>query len=473
MAQAFQFPEVSIQGDRARLLKPYQHACHSLNSLIYTAGSGNGLKADALVGDAKGRIDAWDAAFATLGLRWARSGQTSATDAFLAAFDDDGFIPARLALDGKSPGEGLQRVAAPLTAFAEWELFKLRGDAKRLAEALNLLEVDFDFREGKLRRKSGLFGGSELAYPLGCFTRFSVGGKAVPSLITGADWVDATALHVLNARCLAEMARALERKELAGRFEYASIDIAAKMNARMWDEKEGWYFDVNEHGEYLPVKSLASFWAVVSGVAPLARAERQSTALSDVTRFERMHPYCTLAASEKGYRGEGDRPVGVTRSDFNIVCYETLYALGRAAQADLGAEDHLARVARILSDSGELYTAYDPDADIPAPLADGGSGANSSLTAALAINITLSYLFGLRPHAARKELEVNLRLKDRHSVEGVPFCGGSVSIDAGAQPMKGRRTVEVMCDMPFRLKARSGERMQTFDLTPGSHTVTV
>ncbi len=474
MAATFKFPSVTIQGDRARLLKPYQHAVHSLNSLIYEAGRSNGLWAAALVGDAPGRVDLWDGAFATLGLRWAQSGMIAGTDAFFAAFDDEGFIPARLELaSGRGEGEGPGRVSAPLAAFAEWELFKVRGDERRLAEALKLLELDFEYRENRLRRKSGLFGGGEIAYPTGCFSRFCVGGRMVPSLAAGANWVDATALHALNARCLVEMAAALGRKELAGRFEYALRDIAAKMNARMWHEPDGWYYDTDEHGDPLPVKSLASFWALASGVATPARAERQATALSDVTRFERMHPFCTLAASEKDYRGPDDRPLGVTRGDFNIVCYESLYAVGRQAQADLAAEDHLARVARILSDSGELYLAYDPDADVPAPLPHGGSGANSALAAALVINITLTYLAGLRPHARRGEFEVNLRLKDAFTVEGVPFAGGSLSLDASAQPVKGRRTLEVMCDRPLRLKARAGERVQSFELTPGSHTLTV
>lgn len=430
------FPEITIKGDRARLLAPYRHACEVL---------ARGAKFPS----------AWDAAFATLGLRFAREGFYAPNNTFLAGLDREGYVHE--ALDASIP-------AAPLTAWSEWELFKVRADKTRLSHALPLLGADFAWRQAHARA-DGLFAGSPRAYRTEHTSRFWRGGKFTESAAEGGAWVDASCMMALNARCLKDMALALGLKEEAARFEWALREMAARINEKMFSEQDGWYFDLDEKGAPMPVRSLASYWAVVSGVAPLARAERQAGALSDVTKFERAHPYSTLSASEREYRGKDGKPLGVARSDFNVLGYETLHALDRGAQADFNAEDHLARVARVLTDTHELYEAYDPDKDAPV-------GAPSALTAALVVNIVLGYVAGLRPDAARGELMLALRLRDAFTIEGLPYAGGSISIEATPTGAS-RRKLEVMTDVALKLRIKTAERIESHELTPGSHSLQV
>src|SRR5690606_16186200 len=110
-------------------------------------------------GLSQGFVEAWDAALGTLGLRWAGIGTRSVTDPFLAALDGSGFVPARLELatGGNPPADQAnRRVAAPLFALAEWELFKLHGNEQRLAHAFELLRADFIYREDHQRKRNGL-----------------------------------------------------------------------------------------------------------------------------------------------------------------------------------------------------------------------------------------------------------------------------------------------------------------------------
>ncbi|KAA0209603.1 hypothetical protein EDM80_14510 [bacterium] len=463
------FPTINIKGDRARLLQPYRHATEALNSLVLPPGPQNKLKASVLKGLMPGRVDAWDAAFATLGLRYASEGFFAPTNAFLAALDREGFVPASLSADtGAACGE--ERASAPLMSYAEWELYRARGNRERLAHALPLLAADFDWREQHQRLANGLYAGTPEAYRLGVTSRFWVGGKFNADLALKSSWVDASCLQALHARCLMDIAHALGERELAARFEWAMRDLSSKINALLWSEGDGWYFDLDDKGTRLAVRSLASFWAIISTVAPMARAERQIGSLSDVTKFERAHPYSTLSAGEREYRGRDGRPLGVARSDFNVIGYEALHALERGAQADFNAEDHLARVCRVLADTHELFLAYDPDRDLPVSQADGATGANASLTAALMVHIALTYLVGLRPHAGKGELQLHLRLRDAFSVEGYPFNGGSVMIEAQSVGAA-RRKLEVMTDVPLKLRVRTSERTETHDLSPGSHSL--
>jgi Trehalase len=428
------FPEITIKGDRARLLAPYRHGCEVLaRSPKFSS--------------------AWEAAFATLGLRFAREGFVAPNNPFLAGLDREGYIHETI--DASIP-------AAPLAAWSEWELFKVRADKARLTHALPLLAADFAWRQAH-KRQDGLYSGSQRAFRSGLSSRFWRGGQFNEAAAEGGAWIDASCMMALNALCLKEMALALGQREEAARFEWAMRELAARINEKLWSEADGWYFDADERGTLMPVRSLASYWAIVSGVAPVARAERQVGALSDVTKFERAHPYSSLSASEREYRGKDGKPLGVARSDFNVLGYESLHALDRGAQADFNAEDHLARVARVLADTHELFEAYDPDKDSPI-------GAPSALTAALMINIVLVYVVGLRPNAAKGELTLALRLRDSFSIEGLPFAGGSFSIEATPTGAS-RRKLEVMTDVPFRLRVKTHERIESHDLTPGSHSL--
>lgn len=428
------FPEISIKGDRARLLAPYRHACETL---------ARGAKFSS----------AWDAAFATLGLRFAREGFKAPNNPFLAGLDREGYIHETL--DASIP-------AAPLAAWSEWELFKVRADKTRLAHALPLLAADFAWREAH-RRPDGLYAGNPRALRIEHSSRFWRGGKFNEAAAEGGAWIDASCQMAQAALCLKDMALVLGRKEEAARFEWAMRELSARINEKLWSEPDGWYFDADEKGSLMPVRSLSSYWAIVSGVAPVARAERQVGALSDVTKFERAHPFSTLSASEREYRAKDGKPLGVARSDFNVLGYEALHALERGAQADFNAEDHLARVTRVLTDSHELFEAYDPDKDTPL-------GPPSALTAALMVNILLVYVAGLRPNAARGELTLALRLRDAFTLEGMPFAGGSFSLEATPTGAS-RRKIEVMTDVAFKLRIKTPERIESHDLTPGSHSL--
>jgi hypothetical protein len=298
-----------------------------------------------------------------------------------------------------------------------------------------------------------------------------LGGRIVPSLASGASWVDASGMHALNARVLAEMARLLGHTEAAAELDWDYRDVAARMNVSMWHEDDGWYYDLDEHGSFLPARTLAGLWAILSGVAPRHRAERMIARLADPAQFERAHPLSSLAASEGDYRKRDGTPVAVARAELNVIAWESCFAAGRPGRAQRFCEAHLRRVAKVLADSGELYLAYDPDRDVPAPIPDGTSGAEAPVAMACVIQETLGCLFGVRPHGQRGELELCLHIEERHRVEGLPFLLGTLNFEVSVAAPGGRRMIELMCDMPLKLRVRSGEQSRLHELNPGLHTL--
>lgn len=162
MSRPLNFPSVKIVGERDQLLAPYRYAVSHLPESIVYPGDESALKAPALRGAEQAAVDAWDAALGSLGLRWAEQ-QVGATDGFLAAFDNSGFVPARLQLATGAawPADANARMAAPLLALAEWELYRTRGNRERLEHAYGLLRTDFLYREEHQRRRTGLCGGRD------------------------------------------------------------------------------------------------------------------------------------------------------------------------------------------------------------------------------------------------------------------------------------------------------------------------
>jgi hypothetical protein len=298
-----------------------------------------------------------------------------------------------------------------------------------------------------------------------------LGGKVVPSLALGSSWIDASAMHALNTRVLGEMARLLDRNADAGELEWEYGELALRINDAMWGEDDGWYHDVDEHGSPLPMRTLAALWAMLAGVSPRSRAERMLARLADATQFERAHPLSSIAASESDYRKRDGTAVACVRAELNVLAWESAFAQGGGAKAQRQCEAHLRRTAKMLGESGELYLAYDPDRDMPAPIPDGNSGAEAPVAFACAIQETLGCLFGLRPHGNRGELELCLHMEDKHRIEGLPFMLGTIIAEVSGKPATGRRTSELMCDIPLKLRVRAGEQVQLHELQPGMHTL--
>ncbi|MBK9975756.1 MAG: hypothetical protein IPP14_13375 [Planctomycetes bacterium] len=469
------FPVVAIEGERDALLAPYRHAVSAMPGAIVMPGDESALASPAVRGLQQGLVDAWDAAFATVALRWAQTGCNTVLDPFYAALLPERALAATLELASGKALEGDKdraRVAAPLAAFAEWEWFKLRGDKSRLAHAYEILLADHRYRQSHEKRRNGLFAGTPGPYRLNATGRFMLGGRIVPSLALGSSWVDACGMQAMAGRMLADMARVLGHRDQASLLDWDLRDLAARMNLVMWNEDDGWYYDLDEHGAPLPMRTLAGIFAVLGGVAPRNRADAMLAKLGDPTRFERAHPLSTVAASEGDYRKRDGTPVGVVRSEFNVAAWECYFAVGRASKGQQQCESHLRRVAKVLADSGELYLAYDPDRDMPAPIPDGNSGAEAPLAWAAAIQETLSVLLGIRPHGHRGELELCLHLDEKHRVEGLPFQTGIVNFEVSATPMSGgRRSVEMQCDIPIKLRLRRGESSLLHELNPGFHTL--
>ncbi len=241
----------------------------------------------------------------------------------------------------------------------------------------------------------------------------------------------------------------------------------------MWSEDHGFYFDLSVGGKQIPIKTVAAYWTLLSGVA----TGRQAKALIDHLRNpsdlwpQARVPSC--AADAPGYDPTGGYWRGAIWAPIVTM---VIRGLERRGEHDLAREialKHVALVADVLEQTGTIWENYAPDAPRPGSLPMGRSVRKDFVgwSGIGPILYLLEYGVGLRPDAPARRLEWALRSYGRSGCERFRFRGRVVSLVAEPRGQPGGRTVRVTSDGPFTLVAREDGRERTFDITPGSQTL--
>lgn len=133
------------------------------------------------------------------------------------------------------------------------------------------------------------------------------------------------------------------------------------VNNLMWDEDTGFYFDLMFNNEKSPVKTIAAFWALISGVASGKQAERLVYWLNDKDTFNRLHRVPVCAADEEGYDKEGGYWRGSVWAPTNTMVIYGLIKYGYDALAREIANNHLDNVVKVFKNTGTIWENYPPD----------------------------------------------------------------------------------------------------------------
>jgi hypothetical protein len=184
--------------------------------------------------------------------------------------------------------------------------------------------------------------------------------------------VDVNAMLVMEERSLAYMAGELGLREESAGWQRRAGERVARINATMWDDETGFYYNVDRRGDNsgndftfatpddLKRREIIGFLPLWAGVADSARAARLVEHLTDPASFWRMNGVPTLAADDPYYnpRGYWNGPVWV---QWNYLIWRGLRDYGYHAEADeLASRLRGAMIERLRADH-TLYELYDPD----------------------------------------------------------------------------------------------------------------
>ncbi len=119
-------------------------------------------------------------------------------------------------------------------------------------------------------------------------------------------WIDAISQQALSAKLIAELHRLIDDNESAEEWQKKYEAKKEIVNRYYWDDEDKFYYDidVNTHGFY-KVKTTASYWPLVAGIASQEQAEALASHLSNPETFGGDVPLLSLARNDGDYYPDG------------------------------------------------------------------------------------------------------------------------------------------------------------------------
>ncbi len=293
----------------------------------------------------------WDSAFHAIGLRhisheWAEN----AIKAVLAAQREDGFVPHTITVDRRRDSGLIQ---PPILAWASLKVYETTRNREFLEWVYPRLDkmVWYDC-EVMDKDSDGL---SEWGHG------FASGMDNSPRFdqpMTGA--VDLNCFIVRDMRSLASIADELGMPVEAGEWNRLADERASRINAVLWDDETGFYYDRSPDGSLVKIKTVAGFTPLFAGVCDSRRAEALVSHLTSESEFWRALPIPSVAADEPTFCDDMWR--GPTWVNYNYLVIEGLRDYGFDDIADEVADRTVGEIAKWYSRTGLVYEYYDSEA---------------------------------------------------------------------------------------------------------------
>ncbi|WP_167746997.1 MGH1-like glycoside hydrolase domain-containing protein [Cohnella luojiensis] len=379
---------------------------------------------------------------------------------------DDMFKPDLGRVVEEPPYLTLDNLNHPILAWAEMESYRQTGDVERLKQVWEPLYRYYLALQYHLRNQFGLFvtdwasmdNSPRNAYlgsgiDISCEMMLFAGQLTeISDILTARFEAEGQTERVLNLRMIQEV---LSKDQKL---------ISQAINDYMWDAESGFYYDVTETGERAPVKTIAAFWALLSGVANPEQAERLVGWLRDPQTFARTHRVPTLAADDEHYQPNGGYWQGAVWAPTNTMVIRGLERYGYHQLAREIAVEHLDRVVQVYQDTGKFWENYAADyisqGDKGKPDFIGWTGIGPILN-------LLEHAIGLRADAANSELIWNIDPSLGESGCHRYWFGGR-TINLRATPQEnGTYSVIAESDGPITLKIILNSQSVTKHLTSG------
>lgn len=283
----------------------------------------------------------------------------SQLDNFYSSQEEDGAIRGAYGIkDGKPhlPKDNAKGAEPPLFSWAEYNIYHKIGNKKRIRDVMPVLEKYFAWLEKTYKDDSGLY-----TVPMAATIMSNSPRKGTHYPI------DFNAQQALNALYMAQLGEILNDKEISFRYNRHFFSLKTRINNLMWNEEDGFYYDLDRKHEQVRVKSIASFWPLLAELPNEDRSERLIAHLSDPETFGTENPFPTLAANEEQFSERGTGYRGSVLSPFTFMVIKGLEKYGKYEFARECAIRHLYYILDTLhpegKEKGRLWEAYLPRKD--------------------------------------------------------------------------------------------------------------
>ena len=334
-------------------------------------------------------------------------------------------------VDGEN--RALASINPPLLSWAEWEQYKIHGDASRFTEVIDGKTVFerlcnfYDYIENSRRKENGLYGGTN-GYGNGLDNTPNQDNEKLSWGENDGSQTqnDLSIQQAQNAYYITLIAKEIGQTEKAAYYQAKYEELVTLINDLLWDETTSIYSNLTAEGEKTNISTPTSLWALLAGVATeeTAAAMIEDHALNS----EKLFRPGGLASLEYDWDGattsyipEGGYWRGGIWAPTSYAYIKGLENYGYDALAFQEAVRHLNLVTDAYRYEGTLYENYSPEYDIEDTV--GGSRRKEFVgwTGCLSIGVILENIIGVRPNAAANTVDWYPALTEGYGVEKLRF----------------------------------------------------
>lgn len=359
----------------------------------------------------------------------------------------------------------------PLFSWAEIENFKITGDKSRFALVLPVLEKYAEWLEINRKKKNTM-------HNLYWQTGLGSGMDNTPR--NGSGWVDMSAQIVMMYNDMAAMCKELNFRQKELLFRKKATEISRLINAFMWDENDGLYYDIDDEGNQVKWKTAACFWPMLAGVANVHQAEKLLANLKNPNSFWRKIPFPSLASDQQNYKADGQYWLGSVWAPTNVMIIKGLDKFGVGNDiaynfnefATLATEEYLNGITEVYKKTGTLWENYSAEAYARGiwsrPDFVGWTGCGP-------IELLIENIIGFRPNGVDNSLTWHLTRIDKHGIENFRFGDVNASlICARRESINAHAAISVQSNRDFILQIERGHNnYKLFHIKKGKQTILV
>ena len=288
----------------------------------------------------------------------------SALDFFYERQEDSGAIRHRYNFDTKEPiikRDNPEGLGMPLFAWAEYNIYHKTANKKRIKDVMPVLIKYMNWIDKLFKAENGLY-----KSPLETTNMPNAPRKEAAFL------TDFNAALAVNALYMSALGDILNDKDIDFQYKKMYFTIKTRINSMMWNEEDGFYYDLDSAGNQLKKKTLAGFWPLIAELPNEDKAARLIAHLTNPKTFGGEHPFPSLAANEAEYDENGNGFCGSVFPILNFVVIKGLEKYNRWELARECAIRHLYYVLETLlpaansKKQGFLWEAYSPVKEGPA-----------------------------------------------------------------------------------------------------------
>lgn len=401
-----------------------------------------------------GNIFQWDTCFIAAFARYSNEllPVLPAFDNFYRRQEPDGYIAREYRWENGAPlwaKRSGDSINPPLYSWAEWQCYRLHGKRERLAQIWPALDRYYAYLKSWHLLPNGLYWITDMGSGMDNTPRFAAG------------WADLSCQQALNARMMKKIASEIGDEASAGRYAEEYRALSERINDVMWNETDGFYWDVDGDGLATKSNTVAAFWAILAGVAQPPQVARLVEHLHDPAEYWRTHPFPTVAANHGMFKPHGDYWLGAVWAPTNYMIIKGLRQSSNTAFAREAALRHVDAIERVYRATGTVWENYRTDEDAPGvparPDFVGWTGCGP-------IALLIEEIIGIEVDAQDGTVRWSIAEPGPHGVRSLPFGDGTLDllIDDADQ-------IVVRSDHPLTLEIEGRRGTQRWTLQAGHH----